>query len=194
MNRHFIAIILVAVGSLLLAGAAQTDPLDSLEEDFRTQMKHLSLIRKYRSKTASGHQKTPLSIEDPKEKRYDPIVFKAARRYGLSPALIKAVIHAESNFDRWAVSHAGAQGLMQLMPRTAAMLDVDDVFDPAQNILGGTSLLRAHIEEFGSLKKAIIAYNAGPDRVRKNQRIPSETQTYIRKVIRHYYRYKREGY
>lgn len=75
------------------------------------------------------------------DERYDPIILRAARDYGIDPAVIKAVIMAESGFDPQAVSHAGAMGLMQLMPRTAKELKVDDALDPRDNILGGTRYL-----------------------------------------------------
>ena len=132
-----------------------------------------------------GHQRRSLD-------QYDDLIIKASQTYCLSPSLIKAVIKAESGFIEDAVSRAGAQGLMQLMPDTAKDLKIVDVFDPGINIFGGTRLLRKHIDEFGSLKRALIAYNAGPDRVRKGKRIPGETRKYIKRVI-HYYRIYRKG-
>ena len=126
--------------------------------------------------------------------RYDKIIHKAARIYGLQAALIKAVIHAESSFYNHAVSHKGAQGLMQLMPETAKELGVNNPFNPRANIFGGSKLLKKHLNEFGSLKKALIAYNAGPDYVRAKRRIPRETRIYIRRVIKHYQTYERKGF
>ncbi|MBC8460207.1 MAG: lytic transglycosylase domain-containing protein [Deltaproteobacteria bacterium] len=124
--------------------------------------------------------------------QYDDLITRASKTYRLSPALIKAVIKVESGFIEDAVSRAGAQGLMQLMPDTADEIGVQNAFDPKTNILGGSKLLRRYLNEFGSLKKALIAYNAGPDRVRKGKRIPSETRKYIKRVI-HYYRIYRKG-
>ena len=86
-------------------------------------------------------------------KKYDPLIRKASRIYELPPALIKAVIHAESAFIHDAISHKGAQGLMQLMPDTADEIGVHNAFDPMANILGGSKLLRRYLNEFGSLKK-----------------------------------------
>ena len=117
---------------------------------------------------------------------------KASKRYRLSPPLIKAVIKVESGFVNGAISHAGAQGLIQLMPDTANEIDVLNSFDPQANILGGSRLLKKYLTEFGSLKKALIAYNAGPNWVRKKKGIPKETRRYIRKVIGYYRMYKRE--
>lgn len=125
-------------------------------------------------------------------KRYNTLIGKASRTYDIPPALIKAVIHAESNFVNDAISHKGAQGLMQLMPGTADEIGVNDPFDPRSNILGGSKLLRRYLNEFRSLKKSLIAYNAGPEWVRKRKRIPKETRAYIRRVINYYHTYKRE--
>ncbi len=114
-------------------------------------------------------------------------VQKAAAKYDLPPALIKAVIRAESNFQVDAVSSAGAQGLMQLMPATAEELGVDNPFDIKQNIEGGTRYLRKMLDRFGgSLRKALAAYNAGPATVLKyNGRVPyPETRQYIKRVLR----------
>jgi len=126
--------------------------------------------------------------------KYDMIIFQAAKTYDLPPALIKAVIHAESLFDKDAISHKGAQGLMQLMPDTAKEIGVRDPFDPLANILGGSKLLKQHINEFGSLKKALIAYNAGPKWVRNKWGMPQETVTYIRRVITYFLKYERQEF
>lgn len=123
--------------------------------------------------------------------RYDPIIHEASRMYELPPALIKAVVHAESAFVKDAISRKGAQGLMQLLPCTANEIDVLNPFDPQANILGGSRLLKKYLTEFGSLKKCLIAYNAGPDWVRKKKGIPRETRRYIRKVIGYYRMYKK---
>ena len=102
------------------------------------------------------------------------------------------MIAAESGFDAGAVSRKGAQGLMQLMPDTARDLGVDDVFDPWQNIDGGTRYLGAMIERFpGELKLAVAAYNAGPEAVKRHKGIPpyEETRTYVARVLRLYKKY-----
>ena len=123
---------------------------------------------------------------------YAPLIHKASKRYNLPPALIKAVIHAESAFVKDAISKKGAQGLMQLMPDTADEIGVHNAFDPRANIFGGSSLLKRYLDEFRSLKKTLIAYNAGPNWVRKRKGIPKETRIYIRRVINYYHIYKRE--
>ena len=124
-------------------------------------------------------------------KRYDFIILKASKIYNLPPALIKAVIHAESAFVADAVSRKGAMGLMQLMPETAREINVSNTFNPRANVYGGSFLLRKYLDQFRSLKKTLIAYNAGPRWVGKN-RIPSETRTYIRRVISYYRLYSRK--
>ena len=111
----------------------------------------------------------------------------AAAKYNLPPELITAVIRAESNFEVNAVSTAGAQGLMQLMPATAKELGIKNPFDIAQNIDGGTKYLRKMLDRFGgSVRKALAAYNAGPGTVVKyNGRVPyAETRQYVRRVLR----------
>jgi soluble lytic murein transglycosylase-like protein len=114
-------------------------------------------------------------------------VRKAAAKYNLPPALIMAVIRAESNFEVGAVSSAGAQGLMQLMPATAKELGVKNSFDIQQNIDGGTKYLRKMLDRFGgNVRKALAAYNAGPGTVMKyNGRVPyPETRQYVKRVLR----------
>ena len=111
----------------------------------------------------------------------------AAAKYNLPPALINAVIRAESNFKAKAVSSAGAQGLMQLMPATAKELGVKNSFDIAQNIDGGTKYLRKMLDRFGgNVRTALAAYNAGPGTVIKyNGRVPyPETRQYVKRVLR----------
>ena len=113
----------------------------------------------------------------------------AASRYDLDPHLIKAVIKVESNYDHLAVSVKGAKGLMQLMPGTAADMNVYNLFDPRENIMGGACYLKQMLERFkGSLPLAIAAYNAGPGAVERCGGIPNfeETQRYVRSVLLYY--------
>ena len=114
-------------------------------------------------------------------------IHRAAARYDLSPALIRAVVKAESDYQSRAVSPAGAQGLMQLMPATACELGVTDPFDVHQNIDGGTRYLRQMLDRFeGDIKCALAAYNAGPGTVCRYGGVPPypETRAYVDKVLR----------
>ena len=111
--------------------------------------------------------------------------------YGVDRFLIAAVMRAESNFNRYAISPTGARGFMQLMPETARSLGVADSFDPAQNIAGGTLYLAKQIREFNELSLALAAYNAGPEAVRKHGGIPPyrETQDFVQRVTFYYQHY-----
>ena len=124
-----------------------------------------------------------------------PYILKAAATYNLDPALIAAIIKSESAFDANAVSWAGAQGLMQLMPKTAREVGCRDPFDPEQNIMGGSRYIRWMLDRFnGNLDLAIAAYNAGPTRVAREWKIPNiaETKNYVVIVKRNYQRYQGE--
>jgi hypothetical protein len=128
--------------------------------------------------------------------RFDALTLRAARRYRLPGALVKAVIAAESGFKPNARSHAGACGLMQLMPETARQMNVNDIFDPEENVLGGARYLRYLINAFaGDVRLAIAAYNAGPSLVSRLGRVPNipETKGYVRRVLSLYRAYKKTG-
>ena len=117
------------------------------------------------------------------------IAAAAARRHGLDPALVMAVVSVESGFRPEAVSPKGAQGLMQLMPRTAASLGVADALDPAQNLDGGARHLGQLLALYGGdLTRALAAYNAGQGAVQRHGGVPPyrETQAYVKKVLERY--------
>jgi soluble lytic murein transglycosylase-like protein len=125
--------------------------------------------------------------------KYDYLITKAADKFKLDSALIKAVIKAESNFNHKAVSPVGAQGLMQLMPATASSMQVEDSFHPEKNIEGGARYLRYLLNTYkGNLTLALAAYNAGEKAVAKyNYNVPPyrETQNYVRRVMNFYKSY-----
>jgi soluble lytic murein transglycosylase-like protein len=124
---------------------------------------------------------------------YDLHIRQACDLYKIPPALVRAIMAAESNFDPFAVSARGAQGLMQLMPETATEMFVDEVFDARKNIFGGVRYLRILANQFeGDMVRIVAAYNAGPEAVKKAGGVPElgETQEYVRRVIRLYFAYK----
>jgi soluble lytic murein transglycosylase-like protein len=123
----------------------------------------------------------------------DRLVSANAATWNVDPALIKAIIANESGFNANATSGAGAQGLMQLMPGTAAGLGVSDAYDPVQNVWGGTRYIRGLLDRFsGNLPLAVAAYNAGPGAVEKYNGVPpyAETQNYVQNVLASYEKYK----
>jgi soluble lytic murein transglycosylase-like protein len=123
------------------------------------------------------------------EQELEPVIRRHSSQQQLHPALIRAVIKAESDFDPRAVSRAGAIGLMQLMPQTAVRMDVRDMYDPDDNVGGGAKYLRQLLNRFhGNLPLALAAYNAGENAVERYQALPpfDETRQYVRKVLRYY--------
>lgn len=121
---------------------------------------------------------------------YDDMISTAATSYGVDKGLVKAVIHTESGFNSHAISRPGAQGLMQLMPATAARYACADAFDPRQNITAGTKHLSYLIERYHNLELALAAYNAGEKNVDKYGGIPpfAETQDYVKRVLSRYHK------
>lgn len=127
-------------------------------------------------------------------RRYSSIIDVAARSHGVEPALVQAVITAESGFNPNALSRKGASGLMQLMPDTARRYGVRNIFDPAENIQGGVRYLRDLLAMFnGDMKLALAGYNAGENAViRAGHKVPPypETQDYVPKVIGIYHKFR----
>ena len=116
---------------------------------------------------------------------YAEVVSAAARRHGVDEMLVHAIITVESGYSERAVSPAGAEGLMQLMPRTQQALGVLDAFDPRENIEAGVAYLRRLVDEFGMVL-AVAVYNAGPGAVRSHRGVPPfpETRSYVQAVFR----------
>ena len=129
---------------------------------------------------ANQNDENPVSGKD----RFASIIASAAASNGLDPKLIEAVIRTESNFDAQAVSPVGAQGLMQLMPATAAELGVSDAFDPEQNIQAGSKYLKRLMDRYdGDTGLALAAYNWGMGNLERHpQRMPQETVNYVAKI------------
>jgi len=144
---------------------------------------------------AGNRERNPLSVHAKKTEAFlHPIILKAANRYKVDSALIKAIIMVESSYNPKAVSKRGAKGLMQLMPKTAEFLGVRDSFNPEQNINAGVRHFKDLLNQFkGDVKLALAAYNAGSRKVRKYQGVPpfKATRYYIKKVFE-YHQYYRE--
>ncbi len=148
-------------------------------------------------KAGNGYRAFPLRrgaeqrVRPSSPARYDGLIERAAGRYGVPAAMVKAVIHAESSFDAKAISRAGAMGLMQLMPATARTLGVGAPFNAGENVFGGTRYLKKLYDRYGTWKNTLAAYNAGPTAVDRYDGIPpyAETRAYVERVLSYYRRY-----
>ncbi len=142
---------------------------------------YATLLKVFESRKEIHYQK----YGDYFRNKYRHIVRKYANYHGIDPKVIEAVIQVESGYDYMAVSPANAKGLMQLMDPTAREMGVTNVFDPEQNIMGGTGYLSKLIDRYnGNLTYALAAYNAGPTRVDRYKGVPpfKETRRYIKKI------------
>ena len=161
----------------------QTTPMKSRFVDVLNDVER---ARKVSRRTSSISGKT--SYDELKD-----IIDECAEKYNIDNELIRAMIQVESGWTTDAVSNKGAQGLMQLMPRTAAMLGVEDPFDPAQNIEGGVRYISDLTDKYrGDIEKALAAYNAGPARVDSGN-IPEVSKRYVRNIMSIYRRLREVG-
>lgn len=154
------------------------------------------LKKSYKTKPyRSGNTQAPY-LAKPIRSQYDALIVNTALKYDLEPSFIKAVVHVESAFDHLAVSKAGAMGLMQLMPATAASYQLtSNTFNPSNNIEAGVQHMKDLMDRYNrNMKLSLAAYNAGAGAVRKYNGIPpyEETQNYVKKVMRLYKLYKKE--
>ena len=214
MRFFFQAVLISAAALLLWAPSAHADIFECRAEDGSVHYTNVrpggpdgqrcrTLVRQQATPeaTASSRPASPSprrrgnqtrSRDPSRYARFDTFINEAATLYELPVSLIRAVIRVESDYNPGVVSHAGAQGLMQLMPRTANSMGVRDAFDPRQNILGGTRYLRILANLFnGDLVLTIAAYNAGEGAVGRYRGVPPyrETRRYVGRVLRHYYAY-----
>lgn len=164
--------------------------------DTKINAANFTYIDKYGRATATQSCKgVTASLMERRAQKYMLHIETFAQQYAIDPILIKAIIRAESCFDRRAISRAGARGLMQLMPATARSYGVLDRFDAESNIRAGVTHLHSLLKEFnGSKTRAIAAYNAGATAVKRYRGIPpyKETQTYVKRVLNFYEKYQSE--
>ena len=156
--------------------------LESYLQDKQGNLPIISLRQKHKT---SVNQKEFGSTEN-----FQSMIESASSKYQVDPNLVKAVVKTESNFNANAVSPAGAQGLMQLMPGTAQDLGVQDSLNPVQNLDGGVRYLRSMLDMYGgNVSEALAAYNAGPGTVNKYGGVPpyQETQNYVSRVLDQYH-------
>lgn len=193
------ALVKTREGSLVLEDSGAKTPGVAKKDTLHTMLSQEVQVYIYRGKTlAWPHTQTLGQTQfyrpgGPCQKLAGPylekIIHKYAARYGVDPSLVRAVMRHESGFNPHAVSPKGAQGLMQLMPGTAALMGVENPFDPEQNVAGGVGYLRFCLDSFGhSVPLAVAAYNAGPARVAKARGVPSipETQNFVKNVMGSY--------
>jgi soluble lytic murein transglycosylase-like protein len=200
MARTLYSALLVC--SVFAAAAHAGDVYKYVEKDGTVVYSNVVPKGRKATKLRGGFHKAPSAKDTPvsapvTRAQYDELIEQAAKRYRIPSSLVRAVMHAESNYDANAVSHAGASGLMQLMPRTAEEMYVKDIFDARENIEGGTRYLRVLANQYdGDMVKMIAAYNAGPHAVnRYGGKVPpyEETQAYVRKVLALYFKYKEQS-
>ena len=170
-----------------LIGAANT-PAPAASTTFSSQLATASASTMTPAATATTASASLMSTgasELPADVPFGAEITAAAKKYGLDPALLAGLVKQESGFDPNAGSPAGARGLTQLMPGTAAGLGVTNVLDPAQSLDGGARYLRQQLDAFGGdVARALAAYNAGPGAVKRYGGVPpyAETQNYVRAV------------
>jgi len=173
---------------LMIGGVAPTAPSPA-STAFASQLASATAAPAATTATPAAASATPMAAtgtsELPADVPYGAEITAAAKKYGLDPALLAGLVKQESGFNPSAGSPAGARGLTQLMPGTAAGLGVTNVLDPAQSLEGGAKYLRQQLDAFGGdVTRALAAYNAGPGAVKRYGGVPpyAETQNYVRAV------------
>ena len=181
---------------LLLVTGAAADIFKYVDADGVVHFTNDPPTKKFKLYRREGRKAQHLNIGRSTPSAYVDIISRNCEKYSLEEGLVHAVIKAESNYNSSAVSKKGALGMMQLMPGTARLLNVDNPLDAEENIGGGSRYLRQMLDEFnGNLDFAIAAYNAGPNAVKRHGGIPpyEETRTYVKKVKQYLSTYRQGG-
>lgn len=206
MYSAFISLLLVLVvyggsssASLAKVYVYERPDGSKLITDKRSKKKGFKLERSYNTRpyrSSPSTRKNAPYFASPIKSQYDALIVSTALKYDLEPSFIKAIIHVESAFDRFALSHAGAMGLMQIMPATAANYQlVQDQFDANRNVEAGVQHMRELMDRYdGDKTLSLAAYNAGQGAVSKYNGVPpyAETEDYIVKVMKLYKIYQNE--
>jgi soluble lytic murein transglycosylase-like protein len=182
--RIFLIISLAVCPTVLWA-----DIYQYVDEEGVVHFTNAQYDERYRLYLREGAKELPAAQESAAPGWMMEYADRYSRAHNLSPALVKAIIRAESNGNRFAISRKGAMGMMQLMPFTSKRLKVNDPFDPVENIEGGVKYIKELLGTFGgNVAYAVAAYNAGPAAVRKYGGIPpyQETRTYVKRVMDYY--------
>ncbi len=186
-----IGYLLLGVWIIFSAGFVAADIYTFIDSDGILHFTNVPTSSDYKLYIKERPKKIPPKYDTQK---FDDIIRKAQKKYGVEFSLIKAVIKVESGFNPKAVSRVGAKGLMQIMPTNYKSLYVKDPFNPLDNIMGGALYLQRLLRRYEyKLPLVLAAYNAGPEAVDKYKRIPpyEETQNYVRKVMKTYSQYKK---
>ena len=193
MIKGILSLSLAALFALALSSRADADFYQYVDDDGVMHITNVPTSTKF--KWLMGERKrihVKFTEQDGKmviAKDYDALIKSTSIRYGVPASLVKAIVKAESDFDRMAVSVKGARGLMQLMPETAKTVGVSDIDDPEDNVEGGIKYLSKLLKMFnGNVPLAVAAYNAGENAVIKYGSIPpyAETRNYVKKVLYFY--------
>ena len=186
-------IFFVTIFSIITAGSSvYADIYMYIDEDGVTHFTNAPTSNEHEYKIYIK-EKTAVSKKFYSTDKYDHFIADASEQTGVDSRLLKAMIKAESDFDPRAVSRKGAMGLMQIMPENFKMLNIENPFDPWQNIRAGAEYFQRMYERFnGKLALSLAAYNAGPTAVDRYKRIPpyQETEEYVRRVLRYYRTFK----
>jgi soluble lytic murein transglycosylase len=174
--------------------------VSSVHADIYMYIDDNGVMRFTNSPTSNQHEykvyikeRTSISTRFHATDKYDKLILNAYKEFNVDPPLLKAMIKAESDFDPRAISRKGAMGLMQIMPENFEMLNLENPFDPWQNIRAGAQYFKKLYKRFnGKLALSLAAYNAGPTAVDRYKNIPpyQETEEYVRRVLRYYRTFK----